>query len=191
MDAHQYQSDLRSLLVSSEEPLSSQHTISDLPEQPLVKASKVLNTILKRFQTFQVDSEFKRSIKELSNYLSGLAMLSVTNTPTEFQLQAIFPIRNWMFWFPNAFRRLAQGDPVVMLFFACYEMVHLAIAPVLPATSTPLSIFKRAKIIENLNRQLTDIESSFVSSGSDSTEQSRALRILKTLMAGPLSWTHT
>ncbi|TIA16707.1 hypothetical protein D6C80_04399 [Aureobasidium pullulans] len=191
MDVNQQHSDLRSLLASSDEVSILRDATFSLPERPLTRALTVLSTVLKRIRSFKVDDEFKRGIKELSNYVSSLAMLSVTNTPAEYQLQALYPIRNWMYWFPSAFQRLAQGDPVVMLFFACYEMVHLAIAPVLPATNTPLSILKRAKIIENLDRQLTSLESSIHVSGFTSDERSQTLQILKSLMAGPRSWTQT
>lgn len=191
MDARNYQSDLRSLLASSDELPLTKSTDVTLPDRPLVKANEVLSTILKRLQSFQVDAEFKRSMKELSNYVSSLAMRSVANTPAEYQLQALYPIRNWMYWIPNAFQRLAQGDPVVMLFFACYEMTHLAIAPVLPATSTPLSILKRAKIIENLDRQITDLEQSSRLPASIHAGQSQTLSILKALMAGPRAWIST
>lgn len=191
MDANQQHSDLRSLLASSDEVSVVDDSTFGLPERPLTRALTVLSTVLKRIRSFRVDDEFKRGIKELSNYVSSLAMLSITDTPAEYQLQALYPIRNWMYWFPSAFQRLAQGDPVVMLFFACYEMVHLAIAPVLPATNTPLSILKRAKIIENLDHQLTNLESSIHVSGFNSDERSQTLQILKSLMAGPRSWTRT
>ncbi|KAG9581986.1 hypothetical protein KCV01_g15167, partial [Aureobasidium melanogenum] len=191
MDANDYRSDLRSLLASSDELPRTRSTDFTLPDRPLVRANEVLSTILKRLQGFQVDAEFKRSMKELSNYVSSLAMRQVTNTPAEYQMQALYPIRNWMNWIPNAFQRLTQGDPVVMLFFACFEMTHLAIAPVLPETSTPLSILKRAKIIENLDRQITDLEQSSRLSTSIDTEQLQTLSMLKALMAGPRSWIST
>ncbi|KAH0155128.1 hypothetical protein KCU67_g8840, partial [Aureobasidium melanogenum] len=191
MDANNYRSDLRSLLASSDELPRTRSTDFTLPDRPLVRANEVLSTILKRLQGFQVDAEFKRSMKELSNYVSSLAMRQVTNTPADYQMQALYPIRNWMNWIPNAFQRLTQGDPVVMLFFACFEMTHLAIAPVLPETSTPLSILKRAKIIENLDRQITDLEQSSRLSASIDAEQLQTLGILKALMAGPRSWIST
>ncbi|KEQ60570.1 uncharacterized protein M437DRAFT_77280 [Aureobasidium melanogenum CBS 110374] len=191
MDANGYHSDLRSLLASSDGLPPTKSTEFTIPDRPLVRANEVLSTILRRLQGFQVDAEFKRSMKELSNYVSSLAMRPVTNTPAEYQMQALYPIRNWMHWIPNAFQRLAQGDPVVMLFFACFEMTHLAIAPVLPETSTPLSILKRAKIIENLDRQITDLEQSSRLSASIDAEQLQTLSMLKTLMAGPRSWIPT
>ncbi|KAH0402579.1 hypothetical protein KCU89_g3005, partial [Aureobasidium melanogenum] len=191
MDANDYRSDLRSLLASSDELPRTRSTDFTLPDRPLVRANEVLSTILKRLQGFQVDAEFNRSMKELSNYVSSLAMRQVTNTPADYQMQALYPIRNWMNWIPNAFQRLTQGDPVVMLFFACFEMTHLAIAPVLPETSTPLSILKRAKIIENLDRQITDLEQSSRLSASIDAEQLQTLGILKALMAGPRSWIST
>ncbi|CAD0084508.1 unnamed protein product [Aureobasidium vineae] len=191
MNANEHHSDLRSLLVSSEDLHPSGDLSFSFPDRPLVKASEVLKTILKKLQSFQVDDEFKRSMRELSSYVSSLAMRPLTNTPAEYQLQALYPIRNWMYWIPSAFQRLAQGDPVVMLFFACYEMTHLAIAPVLPATNTPLSILKRARIIENLDRQITDLERRSHIPAFNLAGQTQTLGMLKALMAGPRSWIYT
>ncbi|CAD0111378.1 unnamed protein product [Aureobasidium uvarum] len=191
MDANEHHSDLRSLLASSEDPPSLDDFEFRIPDRPLMRASEVLRTILKRLQSFQVDAELKRSMRELSSYVSSLAMRPVTNTPVEYQLQALYPIRNWMYRIPSAFQRLTQGDPVVMLFFACYEMTHLAIAPVLPATNTPLSILKPARIIESLDRQITDLERQSHLLASNLAGQTQTLGILKALMAGPRSWIPT
>lgn len=157
MESSAHSSTLRSLMQAS-----SDAVVPALPQpastvRSLEIAFESLAELQKRLNKDHQDQELIRGIKELCNYVSNMRVAAVTQTSPTAQLEALFPIRNWILWMPNAFTRLCEKDPFTMLFFAYYEMVHLAIVPLLPAVSTPLAVGKRVEFIERLDAQLMEM----------------------------------
>lgn len=93
------------------------------------------------------DPELSRGAKELYNYVSNLR-LTVPGASLSAQLQALYPIRYTLNWIPQALYRLAARDPWVLLFFAHYNMVAIAIEPFFPAAANSLAVAKRAELVE-------------------------------------------
>lgn len=125
-------------------------------------AFSALLDLKKRLGKGNQDHEIVRGFKELCNYVSNLRMAAVSSKSVTEQLEAIFPIRNWTMWMPNGFNQLYHRNPLTMLFIAYYEMVHLAVGPLLPAISTPLSVGRRVDFIDRIDAQ-------FIGMGQDST----------------------
>lgn len=169
---------------------SHSSTVLDMPQpppvvRPLDIAFSALLDLNKRLGKGYQDHEIVRGFKELCNYISNLRMAAVNSQSMTEQLETIFPIRNWILWMPNGFNRLYQRDPLTLLFIAYYEMVHLAVGPLLPAISTPLSVGRRVDFIDRIDAHLMGM-------GRDSTVSAHgsfdALGDWDDLMFGPRAY---
>lgn len=169
---------------------SHSSAVLDMPQpasvvRTLEIAFSALLDLTKRLGKGNQDHEIVRGFKELCNYVSNLRMAAVDNRSVTEQMEAIFPIRNWILWMPNGFNQLYQRNPLTMLFIAYYEMVHLAVGPLLPAISTPLSVGRRVDFIDRIDAQ-------FIGMRRDSTVSEHgsfnALGDWNDLMFGPRAY---
>lgn len=170
---------------------ASHHSaVLDMPQpasvvRPLEIAFSALLDITKRLSKGNQDHEIIRGFKELCNYVSNLRMATVNSQSITEQLAAIFPIRNWILWMPNGFNQLYQRNPLTLLFISYYEMVHLAVGPLLPAISTPLSVGRRVDFIDRIDAHLMSMSRDSTMSVRGSSD---ALGDWNDLMFGPRAY---
>ncbi|OQU99122.1 hypothetical protein CLAIMM_04801 [Cladophialophora immunda] len=176
------------LLPSKNTEIATQLAQMD-PDTLLDRAEQAMSEMQQALGRSESYRGISLGIKELKIYVTNLRMQGSNPPSTHRQLTTLFPIRNWMFWIPNAFEQLARKDPFTMLFFACYEMIHLAIAPLLPAGNLPLALSIRPKFIERINSEFLVLAQSVMDAGQFPLEDvASTLQLFRNLMAGPLRY---
>lgn len=108
------------------------------------------------------DAELFHATTELLMCVDNLRMFPPKETQ-EAQLSALFPIRSFIDWIPNAPPRLAANDPWIIAFLTYYEAAVVAIGTTLPSIDRPFAVGKRANLIEKHKAVLERTQQSKIS----------------------------
>lgn len=91
--------------------------------------------------------ELRKAVQELAVFVENLRRIPLNLTAEE-QLKIIYPVRWWFRFLPTRFLQQTNSDPWVMVVLAFYNLVALAVDPIMPALGIAYFTIAKARMIE-------------------------------------------
>jgi hypothetical protein len=157
MENFDHKSKLRSLVQDSSKPTELEVSSTRNATYPLDNSVDLVCSTLRELQKqVSEEPELVRGTKELINFIQNLRISPPGLTADE-HLQALHPIRHWVFWLPRSLIGLSDREPLPLVFLAHYHMVVLAVEAIIPAAPNFLLASKRVEFIERLETMIGQI----------------------------------
>ncbi|XWW94686.1 hypothetical protein V2A60_002632 [Cordyceps javanica] len=95
----------------------------------------------------------RAAVKDLHNFIYNILHSPLADHSVERELRAMFPIRNWLRFVPEAPSRLESGsddDFLLHMYLANYETAVLLTSPLWPDLDTPLGFHERRRCVRKM-----------------------------------------
>lgn len=110
-----------------------------------------------RLSKCSLDGELLAGVRELQCYIQNIRWVLRDYHSVEDELFASWPIRNWLRIVPRGHMRLAENDPLFLMYLANYETTMLAVCTRLPYLGQGLSVGDRTNAVSRMREAVDNM----------------------------------